>query len=157
MRLRTLKNAVALALILALSGCAIFKGKKPKPAAPASTVTASAPAVPTKKEPAKPVWYYISPITWYNSVAALFPRKKKTPTALPPQAVGTIKMVNKEDKFVLIDGASFRSTAPGDALLCIMDQKETANLRVSTLRNPPFVIADITSGMPSPGDRVYKP
>jgi hypothetical protein len=71
--------------------------------------------------------------------------------------IGTIKMVNKEDKFVLIDGASFQGAQAGDALVCITNQKETANLRMSTLKNPPFLIADITNGSPSVGDKVYKP
>lgn len=87
----------------------------------------------------------------------MIPHKKKTPTAQAPQLIGTIKMVNKEDKFVLIDGASFQGATAGDALLCITNQKETANLRMSTLKNPPFLIADITSGSPSVGDKVYKP
>ena len=52
---------------------------------------------------------------------------------------------------------TFQGAEAGDLLVCIRDQKETANLRMSTLKNPPFLIADIASGTPSPGDRVFKP
>lgn len=65
-------------------------------------------------------------------------------------------MVNKEDQFVLIDMVNYGSTQPGDALICILNQQASAHLRAGSLRNPPFLIADIASGTPSPGDKVYK-
>jgi len=34
---------------------------------------------------------------------------------------------------------------------------ETGSVRMSSLRNPPFLIADIVSGDPSPGDKIYLP
>ena len=86
----------------------------------------------------------------------IFPKKAAPPIAEPPRLIGTIKMVNKEDKFVLIDAVSYGGAQPGDVLVCIVNQRESANLRASTLRNPPFLIADIASGSPSPGDKVYK-
>jgi hypothetical protein len=48
-------------------------------------------------------------------------------------------------------------SSAGDLLVCIRDKKETANLRMGNLKNPPFLIADIASGNPAPGDRVFKP
>ncbi|CAN5795997.1 hypothetical protein BH09VER1_BH09VER1_19530 [soil metagenome] len=158
--MRALNSAVTAGLILtavALDGCAIFhKKSQPVPmASPASPQTMA--ATPAPNQPKKTLWYYLSPFTWASSVGKLLPHKAKPPAAQAPQLIGTIKMVNKEDKFVLIDGASFQGTAPGDALVCITNQKETANLRMSTLKNPPFLIADITNGNPSPGDKVFKP
>jgi len=66
-------------------------------------------------------------------------------------------MVNKEEKFVLIDAMISQNLGAGTVLVCISDQKQTATLRMSTLRNPPFLIADITDGDPSPGDQVFVP
>lgn len=162
MRLRTLKWLTAAGLLpvmLACGGCALFP-KKPKPipvAPPASSQVVNAPtATPTKPPKMNPL-QYLSPFTWASALGKMLPHKAKPPTAQTPQLIGTVKMVNKEDKFVLIDGASFSGATAGDALVCITNQKETANLRMSTLKNPPFLIADISSGNPMPGDKVYKP
>jgi len=70
--------------------------------------------------------------------------------------LGQIRQVNSESGFVLIDATVSSSAKPGDALVCIANQKETADLKLTTLRSASFVIADITSGTPSVGDRVYK-
>jgi hypothetical protein len=93
----------------------------------------------------------------FGSIPNLLPRKAKPPQAQVPRLIGVVKTVNSEDRFVLIDATTFRGAEAGDLLICIRDQKETANLRMSTLKNPPFLIADIASGIPSPGDRVFKP
>jgi hypothetical protein len=90
-------------------------------------------------------------------IPSLFPRKAALPQAQIPRLIGVIKTVRKEDRFVLIDATTFQAAETGDLLVCIRDHKETANLRMSTLKNPPFLIADIASGNPSPGDRVFKP
>ena len=90
-------------------------------------------------------------------IPSLLPRKAAPPQAQIPRLIGVIKTVRKEDRFVLIDATTFQAAETGDLLVCIRDQKETANLRMSTLKNPPFLIADIASGNPSPGDRVFKP
>ena len=86
-----------------------------------------------------------------------FREKPAPPQAQIPRLIGVVKTVRKEDRFVLIDATAFQAAEAGDLLVCIRDQKETANLRMSTLKNPPFLIADIASGNPSPGDRVFKP
>jgi hypothetical protein len=146
-----------------LAGCAT----KPKPEAgstpapsPSPTPVPTAMAQPTppaaKPTPAGPKspWYAIlSPRFWTEKI---IPKKKQPPLAEAPRLIGTIKMVNKEDRFVLIDAVSYNAAQPGDALVCIVNQRESANLRANALRNPPFLIADIASGTPSPGDKVYK-
>ena len=98
-----------------------------------------------------------SVFSWFGSIPNLLPRKAKPPQAQVPRLIGVVKTVNSEDRFVLIDATTFQGAEAGDLLVCIRDQKETANLRMSTLKNPPFLIADIASGTPSPGDRVLKP
>lgn len=168
MRMRTLKGrfvAVAMLLVAAmgLNGCAIFHKKGATPVASNTgghppTMMATAPSTaPKPPAPKRPWYYYASPFVWIATVQRLIPHKAKPPAATPPQMVGVVKMVNKEDRFVLIDTASFQAASSGDSLVCITSQKQTAELRVSAMRNPPFLIADITSGLPSPGDKVYKP
>jgi len=66
-------------------------------------------------------------------------------------------MINLADSFVLIDAVSFGNLEAGTELLCIANRKETATLQMSALKNPPFLIADIVKGHPSPGDKVIKP
>ena len=74
----------------------------------------------------------------FGSIPNLLPRKAKPPQAQVPRLIGVVKTVNSEDRFVLIDATTFRGAEAGDLLICIRDQKETANLRMSTLKNPPF-------------------
>lgn len=143
-----------------LAGCAT-KTKPTEQGSPTPAPTATPKPTPTPAPEVKPEasglkrpWYvYASPTFWASKV---IPKKKKPPQAEPPRLIGTIKMVNKEDRFVLIDATSYNGAQPGDALVCIVNQRESANLRASALRNPPFLIADIASGTPSPGDKVYK-
>ena len=87
----------------------------------------------------------------------IFPPKKEIPKAQPAHLIGTVKLVNRDEDFVLIDTVSYSNFAPGSPLLCIMNERQTATLRLNALRNPPFLIADIVDGTPSPGDRVYQP
>ena len=93
----------------------------------------------------------------FGLLQKIFPPKKQIPKATPAHLIGTVKLVNKEDNFVLIDTISYSNAAPGTSLLCITNERQTATLKLSSLRNPPFLIADIADGNPTPGDRVYQP
>ena len=134
---------------LLVGGCA---AKTPKPPARQAGITHPQAAQPKPKRP-----LVASVFSWFGSIPNPLPRKAKPPQAQVPRLIGVVKTVNKEDRFVLIDGTTFQGAEAGDLLVCIRDQKETANLRMSTLKNPPFLIADIASGTPSPDDRVFKP
>ena len=129
---------------LLLAGCA---AKTPNPSNSQAGIAHS--------QPKRPL--IASVFSWLGSLPSLLPRKAKPPPAQVPRFIGVVKTVNREDRFVLIDATTFQAAEAGDLLVCIRDQKETANLRMSTLKNPPFLIADIASGNPSPGDRVLKP
>ena len=120
----------------------------------ATMAAAAEPAPETVKKVRIP--WYMTVISLPTKVLTLIPKKKHPPQAQPPRLIGVIKMVNKQDGFVLIDAVT-QSAAHGDLLVCINAQKETANLRMSNLKNPPFLIADIASGTPAPGDRVFIP
>lgn len=159
-----------LLLLGLLAGCA---GKK-KPAdanvaatgpvasaSPSPAVTpppAAAPSpTPAPAQPPKPKSNFLSATKYINPTYWLKKLKKPgTPQAQPVRLIGTIKMVNKEDKFVLIDAIGYGATQPGDSLVCIVNQRQSGFLRASAVRNPPFLIADIASGDPAPGDKVYK-
>lgn len=87
-----------------------------------------------------------------------FPRKTPPPPAATPvQWAGEIRMVNIAENFVLLESNSSVSAIPGEKYLTIRDSQETGAVRMTTLRNPPFLIADIVSGDPSPGDKIHLP
>jgi hypothetical protein len=78
----------------------------------------------------------------------------------PPQPthrlVGTIVMVNEEQKFVLIDTDTAEASEDGTALKSFSNGAETGVLTVSPEHRPPFMIADIVSGTPQKGDQVFE-
>lgn len=88
---------------------------------------------------------------------SLFHPKKATPRALVPLWIGTVSLVDMENGFVLVDSNAFYAVIPGKELRCLAKDRETAKIRISAERNPPFFIADILSGTPRVGDRVYSP
>jgi hypothetical protein len=134
---------------LLVAGCAANTPKRSNSQAAIAHPQASQP------QPKRP--FFASIFSWFGSIPSLLPRKAKPPPAQVPRLIGVVETVNREDRFVLIDATTFQGAEAGDLLVCIRDQKETANLRMSTLKNPPFLIADIASGAPSPGDRVFRP
>jgi hypothetical protein len=88
----------------------------------------------------------------------LLPKKSpKAPPATPVQWAGEIRMVNVAENFVLVESNSAASTVPGEKYTALRDGRETGVLRMTALRNPPFLIADIVSGNPSPGDKIHLP
>lgn len=155
--------SLLLVACLLFASCATKKTPAPAPTATAlgapSSTQAGLPAPTPAPAPKKaPAYVNFLPWNWPSAFFRLFVKPKvQPPRAGLPQLIGVIKMVNKEDQFVLIDAYAFQGVQPGDVLICLADQRETAYLRLSTLRNPPFLIGDITSGSPSAGERVYKP
>ncbi|MGC1480806.1 MAG: hypothetical protein WA771_09905 [Chthoniobacterales bacterium] len=99
-----------------------------------------------------------------NPVAAffqnLFPKKEavaETPAAVSPNWIGSIKAINERDDWVLIDSQPYQGLPTGTVLTSVGADNETGSVRVSDDRNPPFFVADVVSGRPGPGDRVYDP
>ena len=128
----------SLLLALAIAGCATPKKEptqvKPKPEAAA------------KK----------TPIHWLSWLK--FPKKTPPPPlATPIDWTGVIRLLNEDERFVLIQAQGGRGVIAGEKYLCIRDAAETGVLRMTALRNPPFLIADILSGDPLAGDKVYLP
>jgi len=87
----------------------------------------------------------------------IFPVKKGPPTALAPRWLGTVKLVDQHEGYVLIDSPTYSALATGQMLNSIGNDSQTGTLRVTADREPPFLIADIVSGNPRGGDRVYSP
>ncbi len=76
--------------------------------------------------------------------------------SVPPSAVGTIATVNDTRHFVLIDVESrMFMPEPGAELQVRNDKGAIAKLKVTADRRWPFVVADIVSGSPAPGDEVF--
>jgi hypothetical protein len=88
----------------------------------------------------------------------IFPKKEPPPSATLPQWIGTIKLVNERDGYVLIDSEQgYYPLAAGEVLNAVGGGSESGVVRVTADRNPPFFIADIVGGKPRAGDRVYSP
>lgn len=87
----------------------------------------------------------------------VFPKKEEPPAASMPQWIGTIKLVNERDGYALIDSQGYFAMAGGETLNSVGADTESGVLRVTADKNPPFFIADIVSGKPRAGDRVYSP
>jgi hypothetical protein len=138
----------AVLIALAVCGCAT-KSARPPQGEEVSNARASESSKPQPKRP-----FLVAAFSWLPKLSF---RRPTPPQAQVPRLIGVIKMVDEDDRFVLIDATTFQGAGPGDLLISIRDQKETANLRMSNLQNPPFLIADIASGNPAPGDRVVKP
>lgn len=90
-----------------------------------------------------------------SSVGKIFPRKQRPPQALPARPIGEVRQVNMDNRFVLIDGGSVGAIEAGAVLVTVSDQRETADLKLTALRSASFLIADITGGTPSVGDKVF--
>lgn len=99
-----------------------------------------------------------SGVSWLGALAKILPAKKpKPPTAMPVDWAGTIRMVNTPENFVLIESESATAVIPGEKYLSVQDGRETGILLMTALKAHPFLIADIVSGHPSTGDKIYLP
>lgn len=109
----------------------------------------SAQAAPTQKK-----------ASWLQKLnAKLFPNKspKKPRKATQPIWMGTVSLVNLEHSYALIDSNTLYAAIPGKSIFAVSPTRETARMRISAEKNPPFFIADIISGTPEVGNRVYSP
>jgi hypothetical protein len=73
-----------------------------------------------------------------------------------PERVGTVILVNEEERFALVDFGMRDVPEQGAALKVFGEGTETAVLAVGDVRKRPFVAADIVKGMPRKGDLVFK-
>ncbi|MFL6528855.1 MAG: hypothetical protein ACJ8KX_00155 [Chthoniobacterales bacterium] len=85
------------------------------------------------------------------------PTKNETPSVTAPVYVGSISSVSRESHFVLIDlSATSAPPVVGTELTAISASGEASRLKVTAERKRPFVTADIVSGEPKRGERVYR-
>ncbi len=85
------------------------------------------------------------------------PVTAKTPAVTAPTYVGEIAVVNLVGKFVLIElRATGAPPEAGTPLTAITEAGESVRLKVTAERKRPFVSADILSGEPARGQRVYR-
>lgn len=93
--------------------------------------------------------------------ALLRPRPKKAARATPakPLLVGTIRLVNEDGHFALIDSGMSPSPLPGAVLksrAASGETGETGELKAGEVRRRPFAIADVVKGAPQVGDQVFQ-
>ena len=82
--------------------------------------------------------------------------KKRPPAARALQAIGEIALVNLEGGFVLIDNQARPSPVVGAIIHARGPDGRGAELRVTEMRQRPFVVADVVSGVPAKGDPVFQ-
>jgi len=118
-----------------------------------------APTPAQKSSPLTSWTKYLHPgkITSLLTLPAIFKKKPGPPQAHPPQWAGVVRMVNSGEKFVLIESQNPGAAQPGTIYLATNNGSETASLRMTSLKESPFLIADIVSGSPSAGNKIYLP
>lgn len=80
------------------------------------------------------------------------------PGAAAVRFLGNVRVIGTGGRFVLVEASAAAVTAGlanGQTLVCRSARADTATLRVSRERRPPFVVADVDSGTPHVGDEVY--
>ncbi len=107
---------------------------------------------PSARDPAEPGNFLTR--LWESGFAA---KEDAPPAATSPNWVGNVKAVSERHDYVLVDSQTYQSPAPGTILTSVGSVSESGSVRVSEDRDPPFFIADILSGRPEPGDRLYSP
>lgn len=85
-----------------------------------------------------------------------FSRKKEPAPARPqpPRVIGTVALVNNDQKFVLVDIGSTTTPEQGLALQVMRNGEQAATLTTGAESKRPFILADIVSGAPEKGDTV---
>jgi len=84
-------------------------------------------------------------------------KKQAPPIATPVQWSGTIRMVNAEENFVLIEQAARLVEHPGEIYIAIEKGQEKGKLKMTSMKSYPYLIADIVGGDPEVGDKIYLP
>ena len=80
------------------------------------------------------------------------------PGAAAVRFLGNVRVIGTGGRFVLVEASAAAVTAglaDGQTLVCRAAGADTATLRVSRERRPPFVVADVDSGAPHVGDEVF--
>lgn len=136
-------------LLLAFLLAACATKKNPEPTNPADALVATFVDDPASKPFPNP----------FAALSNLLPKKKSPPAPIASAVewAGEIRMVNVAENFVLVESRNAATAVPGEKYTAIRDGRETGILRMTPLRNPPFLIADIVSGSPSPGDKIHLP
>lgn len=84
-------------------------------------------------------------------------KKPKPPTATPVQWSGTIRMVNTQEHFVLIEQTTHLVENPSEIYVAIENGQEKGMLKMTSMKSFPYLIADIVEGNPEVGDKIYLP
>jgi hypothetical protein len=98
-------------------------------------------------------------LTIVCSSGCTFQRKRKAPPAhdTRPLRLGQVALVNEAEHFALIETFSSAPPAVGTILRIYRGDAVTAELRATSVRRKPFLVADLVSGAPAKGDEVFQP
>lgn len=97
-------------------------------------------------------------VSWLGSLGKFLPKKKPSPpVATPVNWGGTIRMLNKNENFALVEAESATPCVVGEKYICVRNGRESGTLVITSLRAHPFLIADILGGDPCDGDKIYLP
>lgn len=129
-----------LLLAVVIAGCASKGALNPGPA------DSAAPSIP----------WTARLFSWTSVFSKIFPKKEQPPRAIEPVAVGIIRQVNAENRFVLMDSTSAVTAPAGAELIAVSGDRQTAILRMTDLQSASFFIADILAGTPTVGDRIFR-
>ncbi len=80
-------------------------------------------------------------------------KKKGPPAASLPTWLGEVVLVDEEFRFALLDTGGAR-IPPDTLLVSYSGQQPSAKLMASRDARPPYLVADVASGMPHKGDRI---
>ena len=86
----------------------------------------------------------------------LLPQRKVKAVAVEPRRVGTITLVNEDERFVLIDTGMAAAPTVGTALKSFTGETASGVVAVGNVNRRPFVVADIVQGVPKKGDAVFQ-
>lgn len=134
-----------LLLVLVLTGCFLPRVRTIVPNTPVQAAT------PQKPKPPSRHWHFP------NLLLGLpfFHHKPPPPRAQALQRVGVIKTISADGSYVIIELEPGVMIPSGRDLVVLEGKEEAARLH-SAENQPPFFIADIKSGQPSPGQVVFQ-
>ena len=66
-------------------------------------------------------------------------------------------MVNADEKFVLIEQSAHIPEQPGEIYIAIENGRQKGQLKMTSMKSFPYLIADIVAGNPEVGDKIYLP
>jgi len=88
---------------------------------------------------------------------ALFRKKAQPVQDTRPFRLGRVALVNESERFALIETDTAAPPAAGTVLRIYRGDAVAGELRATSVRRKPFLVADLITGAPAKGDVVFQP